>query len=434
MLNILVLHRLGDPRTWRESMVEKELCLPKFAIGHNYLVHDFWLPLPGYVKEIAFDAIVLTQTFLSCRTDPRMRERLHREFGELLHSSVFKIALPQDDYTSSGVLDRWMCDWCVDVVFPACTNDWQVLYPSYFNLGRLCQGYTGYINDDLIDRTGSPRPIVERATDVAYRAANLSPVFGRLGQTKTEFGERFLRAAFGLSLRMDVSTRPQDSILGVRWYDFIENTRCMLGVNSGSSLLDPEGDINAAVFRYLQRHPEASFEEVEAACFPGLEGRYEFTAVSPRNLECALFGTVQILAPGAYGGFLHPWEHYIPLEPDMSNFTDVAPLLGDYSYLQAMAGRCRESILSYPELRYSHHVDELIKEIQNHTRLTDAERGLSVSLIERYRFDMEEIAPAFWRKQRLANRVRQSLGDLGLRQLKYRLMDWTERYLSKDKL
>lgn len=430
-LNILVLHRLGDPLTWRESMVEKELCLPKFATGHNHLVHDFWLPLPGYVEDIAFDAIVLTQTFLGSRADPYMRERLHSVFGDLLHRSVFKIALPQDDYTCSGILDRWMCDWRVDVVFPVCINDWQVLYPSYSNSGRLHQGYTGYINDDLIDRTRSARPIGERGTDVAYRAANLLPVFGRLGQIKAEFGERFQRAASGSPLRIDVSTRPQDTILGDCWYDFIENTRCMLGVNSGSSLLDPEGEINKAVFRYLQRQPTASFEEVEAACFAGLDGQYEFTAVSPRNLECALFGTVQILAPGAYGGFLQPWEHYIPLETDMSNFTEVAPLLGDYSYLQAMAGRCREAVLSYPELRYSHHVAELIEEIQNHTRLTDAERDQSVPLIERHRREMEKIAPAFWRKQRVATQVRQSLGDLGLRQLKYRLEDWMERHFGK---
>lgn len=431
-LNILILHRLGDPCLWRESMVEKELCLPKFAPSHNYVVHDFWLPLPSYLTDVAFDAIILTQTFLSARQDPFMRLRLENVFGELLRSPVFKIALPQDDYTCSKILDRWMCDWRVDVVYPVCVNDWHVLYPSYSQIGRLRQGFTGYINENLIQRTRSSRHISERITDVAYRAANLTPVFGRMGQIKAEFGDRFLKAASGLSLCTDISSRPEDTILGSCWYDFIENTRCMLGVNSGSSLLDPEGGINHAVFHYLQRHPKASFEEVEAACFPGLDGKYEFTAISPRNLECALFGTVQILAPGAYGGFLKPWEHYIPLEPDMSNFNEVASLLVNHTYLQNMADRCREVIQAYPELRYSRHVIELIDDIQNHTRLNDAERNRSVPLIERHRREMEEMAPAFWRKQRMVTKLRKFVGDLGLRRLKYRFKGSVELQTGKE--
>jgi hypothetical protein len=423
-LNVLILHRLGDPRTWRESMVEKELCLPKFATGHNYLVHDFWLPLPNYVKDIAFDAIVLTQTFLGARQDPGMRARLDLVYGDLLRDSSYKIALPQDDYTCSGILDRFMSEWNVGVVYPVCANDWESLYPRYSNIGILKQGFTGYVSDGLIERTNFRKPIGERSTDVAYRAAlHSTGLMGRMGQVKNEFGERFADASSGLTLCMDISTRPRDTILGTHWYDFIENTRCMLGVNSGSSLLDPEGLINERVFRYLGRYPKASFEEVEASCFPGQDGQHEFTAISPRNLECALFGTAQILAPGPYSGFFNPWEHYIPLEPDMSNFADVAPLFQDHAYLQAMATRCRDAILSYPQLRYGHHVAELIDEIQSHTRVTDAERASSVPLIERHQHEMTELAPDFWRRQRLVTTVRQTLGNLGLRRLKYWLKD-----------
>ena len=427
-LNILVLHRLGDPRTWRESMVEKEMCLPKFAAEHNYLVHDFWFPLPQNIQDFHFDAIVLTQTFLSSRQDPSMRSRLESLYGALLHGPTYKIALPQDDYTCSGILDSWMSDWQVDLVAPVCTNDWDVLYPTYSKIGKLIQGFTGYINDKLIVRTKLSQSISERGTDVAYRAAlHLTGMMGRMGKIKNEFGQRFLTAAAGMPLSIDVSTNPRDTILGTRWYDFIENARCMLGVNSGSSLLDPYGLINQAVFRYLQRYPKATFEEVEAACFPGLDGQYEFTAISPRNLECSLFGTVQILAPGSYGGFLQPWEHYIPLEPDMSNFAEIAPLLKDHAYLQEMSLRCREVILSYPQLRYTHHVAELIDAIQNNSRLTEAERVQSVPLIERHNRKAAEMAPAFWRRQHLVTKIRQTIGDLGLRWLKYWAKDRIER-------
>lgn len=420
-LNVLILHRLGDPRFWRQSVAEKELCLPQFAAGHNYVVHDFYLPLPRYVSEIAFDAIVLTQSFLGGRQDSGIAARREAVFGKLLRSPAYKIALPQDDYTCSGILDRWMCEWKVDVLYPVCVDHWDVLYPAYSKIGRLKQGFTGYLSGRLIERTTVRRPIAERTVDVAYRAASLSPVFGRMGQIKAEFGERFLWAAERLPLRIDVSTRPQDTILGTHWYDFIEDSRCMLGVNSGSSLLDPDGLLNVAVNRYLQRHPKATFEEVEAACFPGLEGKYNFTAISPRNLECALFGTTQILAPGPYGGYFRPNEHYIPLEPDMSNFREVVPLIRDDRFLQAMADRCREVILSHAELRYDYHVADLIAEIRSHTRVTEAERVRSVSLIERHGREMAALAPGYWRRERIVAEVRKILGNLGLRWLKQRV-------------
>jgi hypothetical protein len=422
-LNILVLHRLGDPQTWRESVVEKELCLPRFAPEHQYLVHDFWMPLPTYVQGIAFDAIVLTQTFVGARVDPAWRARMRHQYAALLKSDKFKMALPQDDYTCCQILDEWLVDWGVDLNYPVCVSDWEVLYPNYSKVGRNKQGFTSYINDGLLQRTTTRKRMPIRDIDVAYRAATLSPAFGRMGLVKTEFGERFRQASQALNLSLDISTRPQDTILGKRWYDFVENTRCMLGVNSGSSLLDKDGSIPARIATFLRKHPKASFDEVEDSCFPGQDGLYEFTAISPRNLECALFGTVQILAPGPYGGFIEPWEDYIPLEPDMSNIVEVAPLLRDHTYLQAMADRCREKILSYQALRYSNHVQDLIEEIRTNTRITDAERNNSIPLIKRYQEEVRLGGEAFWRKQRVKSRARQLLGDMGLRRGKYFVKD-----------
>jgi hypothetical protein len=427
-LNILVLHRMGDPKTWRESMVEKELCLPKFALGHNYLIHDFNLPVPEYVLDIKFDAIILTQTFLGARKTSKMRERMEKVYASLIQNAGFKIALPQDDYTCSQYLDDWLVEWRVDLTFPVCLNDWDVLYPRFSKFGRLKKGYTGYISDDLIGISSSRRSMQQRDIDVGYRAATLSPAYGRLGQIKTEYGKRFLSAAEGLSLNMDISTDLKDTILGTRWYDFVQNTRCMLGVNSGSSLLDRDGTIVQRVHQYQLKHPSASFEEIEAACFPAEEGRFVFTAISPRNLECALFGTAQILAPGAYGDFMDAWEDYIPLESNMSNFPEIVSLLGEYPYLQSMADRCREKLLSFQELRYQHHVDELIEEIRTNTRITHVERLKSIPLIQRYQHESEHYASIFWWGHRRLKKARQVMGDLGGRKLKY----WLKNFLTAE--
>ena len=253
-----------------------------------------------------------------------------------------------------------MVDWCADIVFPVCVNDWDGLYPNYKRYGQLQQGYTSYISDNLVDRTKAVKPISERAIDVSYRAAFHGHTIGRMGLIKNEIGSLFSSRAQGIGLRLDISTKPNDMIPGTKWYDFIGNSKCMLGVNSGSSLLDPEGEIGIAVYRYLQRNPRATFEQVEAACFSGLDGRYSFTMISPRNLECALFGTVQVLTPGPYGGFIHPEEHFLPLEPDMSNFDEVLARIKDHRELETMAKACKDRILSFPELRYDNHAEDLI--------------------------------------------------------------------------
>ena len=400
-------------------MVEKELCLLKFAPEHNYLVHDFSMPFPEYIGDINFDSIILTQTFLGARIDPSMRRHMKNTYGSFLSNNFFKIALPQDDYSCSKILDDWLTDWEVDLNYPVCVNDWETLYPRYSQVSQMKQGYTGYVSDELAEKTKYIKPIVDRDIDVAYRASSLSPVFGRLGQIKTKYGIRFEKAANESSLKLDISVRPEDTIFGNHWYDFIQNTRCMLGTNSGSSLLDPNGEIDKSIDNFIQKYPKATFEEVEAFCFPGLEGLYEFMAISPRNLECALFGTTQILAPGPYGGFMEAWKDFIPLDSDMSNFSEVMPLINNHSYLQTMANHCREKILSFQELRYSHHVSDLVDETRDNTQVTDVQRADSLPLIKRYQEESNEIAPKFWRNRRMKNKFRKTLGDAGLRRIKY---------------
>ena len=64
-------------------------------------------------------------------------------------------------------------------------------------------------------------------------------------------------------------------------------------------------------------------EEVEQQCFPGLEGHFQMTAISPRVLEAALLESCQILVEGDYSGLVQPWEHFIPIRSDASDFQEV---------------------------------------------------------------------------------------------------------------
>jgi len=420
-LAILILHRLGDPAAWRTAVRDVEYILPDHAPGHDYIVHAAELPLPEFIKSTRFHAIILGPTFLCARFAPHTLAQVKSDYAFVGASDAFKIALPQDDYDGSALLDRWMIEWNVDSVYAACSEHWSVLYPENSKTGRIRQGYTGYIADAWLRRFGNPKPHAERTIDVSYRASKLPPNFGRIGLIKGEIGDRFAAHPATAGLRLDISTDPGALIPGERWHDFLENSRFCLATNSGSSVLDPECSIRACVERDRIRHPLATFDQVEARCFPGQDGRYSFTAISPRNLEAALAHTVQIATVGPYSGVLSPNTHYIPIEHDCSNASDVVKQMGDRSHVERIAAQAREAVLAVPELRAAHHASRLIGQIADGVgakRIQSTPAAELQRVIARYREEVTAKAAAFWSRRRRRQKIRDVAVAMGARRLK----------------
>jgi hypothetical protein len=196
--------------------------------------------------------------------------------------------------------------------------------------------------------------------------------------------------------------------LGQSWLDFINNSKFTLGANSGSSLLDPRGKIQHDVRAYMRNHPDAPFEDVEAACFKGMDGLREFTAISPRVMEAALLNSCQILVEGRYSGLIEPWEHYIPIKSDASDFERVFMAMQDQPAVQKMISRCRSAILDTSELRCQNKAKkiidattELISKKNVRTSCDEVERG-----IERYKIHVtQEGYEVVWRQRRLRQKV-----------------------------
>ncbi len=420
-LNILILHRMGDPRTWRSSVRDIEFCLPDYAPEHNYIVHNASLPLPDFVKDIEFHGIVLGPTFLCNRYHPPTLARTLKEYDFIKSSNAFKIAMPQDDYDCSALLERWVLDWGVDLLYTICPEHWDVLYPNLSPTRKIRLGYTGYVSDRMIDRFRHPKPFAARSIDVAYRASKLPPNFGHVGHVKGIIGDVFLAKAKNEDLVLDISTHHKDTIHGDKWLSFVEDSKFVLVSNGGSSLLDPEGEIRFKVDRYLALHPKASFDEVREACFPMEDGKWTFTMISPRNIEAALLETVQICTPGSYSGIMRPEEHYIPFEPDGSNFHDVLAMMHDTIKVGEMASACKEAFLSVKELRYSYHVQEIVEGI---ARGVSAKRiaGTGAKEMERHVRRYSEYSRRasryYWPYRRLASRAKQVAIALGAKKVK----------------
>jgi hypothetical protein len=419
-LNILSLHRMGPPWRRREAVRELEEMMSTYATGHHCLVHDADLPLPDYIKQVPFHAIVLGPTFLCARYAPALFRQTRETYDWIKHTSAVKIAMPQDDYDCAAILDRWMVDWGVDRVVTVCPGNWDVLYPAYSRTGEIKLGYTGYISEQWTQDWAAPKRHEDRPIDVSYRAAKLPANFGSVGALKSEIAGRFVRAAAGKSLRLDISTDSKDLIPGRAWHAFLENSKFCLVTPSGSSLLDPEGEFRRRVTRYTDLHPRAEFAEIAAQCFPGEDRKYSFTPISPRNLEAALAGTVQIATPGAYSGLMQPLRHYIPLNEDCSNIDSVLAIIRDKERVERIAADCKNLVLHTTELRFANHVQNLVHFIA----AKSAEKKLPPAgestgeLFIRYAAQMQRIARRHWAVQRMRDWARTTAIRFGARRMK----------------
>ena len=221
-----------------------------------------------------------------------------------------------------------------------------------------------------------PAPWEDRPIDIGYRARKLPPYFGSLGENKWRIGLDVKRLADRAGLVTDIVVGDGGALLGDSWLRFINECRFSLGANSGSSLLDPVGDIQRSVRAYLAAYPKASFEEVERKFFPGLDGIHEFTAISPRVLEAGMLESCQILVEGSYSGILKPWVHYIPIKPDASDFDTVLRAMRDRALCSELVANCKATLLDFKGLRYESYarsiVDAILEMAGRHPKLSDS--------------------------------------------------------------
>lgn len=392
ILNILVLH-IYQPDHSTDSLLDLELCYPAYAPEHNYIVHNALFPLPDYIRKIKFHGIILATSFLSIRQalvkKPKYFDSFLKKYNFIRDSTAYKIAFPQDEYDYSAITEKWLINWNVDSIYSVLSPKyWKVLYPKLCDSGKLRFGYTAYISEKLIERSKKIRPFSERTIDVSYRSRK--NFHSGIMYIKGILGDLFLRySQGGNGLNLDISANESDRILGPNWLDFVENSKFALCSNSGSSLLDPHGEFRSKIDKYLLCNPNAAYEDIKNNCFPEEEGKWEFTAISPRNIEAALLGTVQICVPGEYGGIMKPWEHYIPLEIDGSNFQQVMDTIENTERSSKIAKACKEKFLSISELRYDFHVKEVVNAIhdgcksKNETWTPDYEMKISVKKYEK---------------------------------------------------
>jgi hypothetical protein len=275
----------------------------------------------------------------------------------------YRIATVQDEFTQTDILNDFLVDFDVRHIFSvAPPSEWSKIYPKVDRTRvKFSFCLTGYLDDEEIerieklDKTGKPRTI-----DIGYRATPIRHVLGYIGYLKVKITDVFKVATERLSLKVDISNNPKDTFLGDAWYNFLLSCKYTLGVESGASVLDRDGSVDKRVQDYLRRYPQASFEEVQSACFADLDGQLQLRVVGPRHLEACLTRTCQILTEGEYNGILKPWVHYIPIRKDFSNIAEVLALVLKDELRKELADNAYRDIVQSGRYSFKSYVCEVL--------------------------------------------------------------------------
>lgn len=335
--------------------------------GENVYYYNAMLGrIPPQLLARKFDLIVFHALFMSEKWTDETWARAMRAISPLRTYDAYKIAMPQDEYIHSKSVCEFIDDFAIDHLFTlAPENNLETLYGRVKKPFRTTRIFPGYLESALfrkIDNALSKG--LERTIDIGYRAWGAPEWVGRHGLLKTQIADAFNASPAAQKLRLNVSTSPQDTIMGDAWYDWLAQCRYVLGVEGGSSLHDPDGRLRDITEAYKKANPDASFEQIEQACFPGLDGKLLHYAISPRHLEAAATRTGQILVRGEYNGVLHADRHYIPVEPDFSNIPEVVEKAADETLRKQMVERAYEEIVRPGLYTWRSHIGAVMDEVR----------------------------------------------------------------------
>ena len=345
--------------------------------------NHYWVALSpiglSYCEDLdlqRFDAIALHYSvFINHeRMLPIWLAKKIREFKGL------KFQFIQDEYRRVRQVSDEMVNLGVHLIFTLVAEDSidkAYNHPGLRNVRKISV-LAGYVPEYLPQLEYVP--LAKRPYDIIYRSREVPYWLGRLGQEKKWIAEGVLSRADQNNLLVDISVKEEKRIYGKKWIDFMRSGRCVLGTEGGASIWDCDGAVEKATNAYLSANPRASFDDVFNAVLAPYEGNMMYNTLSPRLFEAAALRTPMVLFPGWYNGVVEPDKHYIVLEKDFSNFSQVVDKIKDIPFLESLAERTYQDLIATGKYSKRHHVADVDKAIvetiaSNHVLQTHIDRA-----------------------------------------------------------
>lgn len=271
----------------------------------------------------------------------------------------FKFLFLQDEYQRVNQVQEYLYALKFNVLFTLVNPQLvDIAYPDYRlkNLKKVTV-LTGYVQDTMKGLISSE--IAQREIDVSYRGRRCEFWLGSLAYEKQYIAEQFIKKTADKNLVLDVSLEESDRVYGDAWFKLLNNSKAVLGTESGASIWDFDRSIEKKTNHYLGKNKQADFHEVYEHILKSQDGTILYNAISPRVFEAAATKTPMIMFPGDYSGVCIPEKHYIVLEKDFSNIDDVISKVKNTNYLQDLADRTYRDLIE-SDLYSQHRLSEIV--------------------------------------------------------------------------
>ena len=311
----------------------------------------------GLLQRNLFSVAIFHTSFLGMRWSRELFSRRTKEvvdfFNFCSNKDIVKIAVPQDEFINTDILDQFLSDIKIDAVLScASSEDWERIYPKTSKGNALFKTVlTGYIDRGKIQSIQRIAEETIRNIDIGYRAWRAHPSLGRWGRHKVEIANTFDKEAKDRNLVTDISLDDEDTFLGDDWHRFLASCRATIGVTGGSSVLDADGSIKNSIDTYLIEN-EYDYDAIYNKFVFKHDNSLSLSCISPRHLEACLTKTVQFLVEADYSGVLKPYEHYFPINENYSNLKDALDFLSKEKEVKEMVDRAYKRVTNDIDLTY----------------------------------------------------------------------------------
>ncbi|WP_429259802.1 hypothetical protein [Paraburkholderia sp. GAS334] len=348
-------------------------------IYHNFAYGFEWRNF----EHLPIAAVILDTIALNLRWSPEYFAEKIAPLRQLRRFDGPKIAMPQDEFVHTDVLAEFLSEiGCTHVLSAASSVDADKIYRKRLPNAVLMQKLTGYLEQSTLSRIESMRQEnIARDIDVGYRAWHAEPWLGEHGLLKLKLAQEATKvAARRPDIAFDVSTDEKAMFMGDDWYRFLLRCKTTLGVEGGASLLDRDGSALTRTRAYLSQHPDATFEEVRDACFPGQDNSLALFALGPRHLEACATRTCQLLVEGEYQGVLRAGIDYLPIARDFSDLEEVCERARDEAECKRIADNAWQRVVGSGQYTYRGFVHSVENDI-----IVPSLRRQRVSIADSYR-------------------------------------------------
>lgn len=346
----------------QSTFLEHLYSFRKYSKNKVYYLNFFFRQRYKLLKLIDFDLVIFHQSFTApWETEESYRNKV-RIVASVLKKNTLKVAFFQDEFFQTNLTVFLINHLKITHVFTvAPKSEIKKIYHGLSHKVIFHQTLTGYISDEKIEKI-QKLSHTTRTIDIGYRTAwNNAYVLGSFGLNKKLLSEVFFKKSKNKRLNIDVSSHQKDMYLGDSWFKFLLQCKYVLGVESGSSMLDRNGSIAKRIQAYLMKNPGASFQDVKARCFSKEDGNLKLCGMSPRHLEACITKTCQLLVEGKYNGILKAWKHYIPIKKDFSNLDKIIQIVKKDTLRDSITKRAYHDIVESKKYSYQMFIAEFYK-------------------------------------------------------------------------